>query len=46
VAKLKIMEEEADESMLWIDRIGTAKLPDALVADAERLRDMFNQSSR
>lgn len=43
VAKLKIVEEEADESMLWIDRLRTAKLPDVLIADAERLRDMFDQ---
>src|SRR5262245_6024247 len=43
VAKLKIVEEEADESMVWIDRIRTAKLPNTLVPDAERLRDMFDQ---
>jgi len=43
VAKLKIVEEEADESMVWIDRIRTAKLPSALHQDAERLRDMFDQ---
>lgn len=43
VAKLKIVEEEADESMLWIDRLRTAKLPDSMIADAERLRDMFDQ---
>ena len=43
VAKLKIVEEEADESMIWIDRMRTAKLPASLIADAERLRDMFDQ---
>ena len=43
VAKLKIVEEEADESMLWIDRLRIAKLPDSMIADAERLRDMFDQ---
>jgi four helix bundle protein len=43
VAKLKIVEEEADESVLWIDRIRTARLPAALHADADRLRDMFDQ---
>ena len=43
IAKLKIVEEEADESMIWIDRMRTAKLPESLIADAERLRDMFDQ---
>jgi len=43
VAKLKIVEEESDESMLWIDRLRTAKLPGWVIADAERLRDMFDQ---
>ena len=43
IAKLKIVEEEADESMLWIDRLLAAKLPAGLVSDADRLRDMFDQ---
>jgi four helix bundle protein len=43
VAKLKIVEEEADESMLWIDQLRKAGLSTELNADAERLRDMFDQ---
>jgi four helix bundle protein len=43
VGKLKIVEEEADESMLWIDQLQKAGLSTELKADAERLRDMFDQ---
>jgi four helix bundle protein len=43
VAKLKIVEEEADESLMWIDRLRAAGICDALEIDVERLRDMLDQ---
>jgi four helix bundle protein len=46
VAKLKIVEEEADESDFWIDCLFVAKLPAHLHADARRLQDRFDQITR
>ncbi len=43
VAKLKIVEEEADESMLWVDKLRKAGLSSDLRADADRLLEMFDQ---
>ena len=46
IAKLKIVEEESDESEFWIDCLFVARLPSALHADARRLQDQFNQITR
>ena len=46
IAKMKIVEEESDESDFWIDCLFVAKLPPALHADARALQDQFNQITR
>jgi four helix bundle protein len=43
VAKLKIVEEEADESVMWVDRLQDAGIPSDLATDAARLRNMLEQ---
>jgi four helix bundle protein len=43
VAKLKIVEEEADESLMWIDRLRAAGISGELDIDVERLRDLLDQ---
>jgi four helix bundle protein len=43
VAKLKTVEEEADESVGWLARLHVAGLPASLAPDARRLRDLFDQ---
>jgi four helix bundle protein len=44
IAKMKIVEEESDESDFWIDCLFVAKLPSALHADARALQDQFTKS--
>ncbi len=43
VAKMKIVEEEADESLHWLDKLQKAGIPRTLHADLVRLRELFNQ---
>jgi four helix bundle protein len=43
VAKMKIVEEEADESLYWLGKLQVAGLPHALHKDAERLIELFAQ---
>jgi four helix bundle protein len=43
VAKMKIVEEEADESLHWLDKLQTAGIPRALQPDLIHLRELFNQ---
>ena len=43
VAKMKIVEEEADESLLWLTRLETAEIPEALRPELIRLRELFAQ---
>ena len=46
IAKMKIVEEESDESEFWIDCLFVAKLPSDLHAEARRLQSQFNQITR
>ena len=46
IAKMKIVEEESDESEFWIDCLFVAKLPSALHVEARTLQDQFNQITR
>ena len=46
IAKMKIVEEESDESEFWIECLFVAKLPGALHDDARTLQDQFNQVTR
>jgi four helix bundle protein len=43
VAKMKIVEEEADESLVWLSKLQVAGLPRALHKDAERLSELFGR---
>jgi four helix bundle protein len=43
VAKMKIVEEEADESMGWLEHFRTAGLAQPQAAEVERLYAMFNE---
>jgi four helix bundle protein len=43
IAKMKIVEEEADESLHWLDRLQKAGLPRSLDKDLARLLELFNQ---
>ena len=43
IAKLKIVEEESDESQFWLECLFVAKLPSALHSDARVLQDLFAQ---
>ena len=43
VAKMKIVEEEADESLVWLAKLQVAGLPRALQDDAARLCELFGQ---
>ena len=46
IAKLKIVEEESDESDFWIDRLFDAKLPPALHEAARKLQNLFIQITK
>jgi len=46
IAKLKIVEEESDESDFWIDRLFDAKLPLALHQAARELQALFVQVTK
>jgi four helix bundle protein len=46
IAKLKIVEEEADESDFWIDRLFDAKLPTPLHEPARQVQRMFVQITK
>ena len=46
IAKLKIVEEESDESDFWIDRLFDARLPVALHESARQLQSQFEQITR
>jgi four helix bundle protein len=46
IAKLKIVEEESDESEFWIDCLFVAKLPPDLHTQARVLQGQFNQITR
>jgi four helix bundle protein len=46
IAKLKIVEEESDESEFWLECLFVAKLPEALHGDARALQDVFSQITR
>jgi hypothetical protein len=41
IAKLKIVEEESDESQFWLECLFVAKPPSALHSDAKVLQDQF-----
>ena len=43
IAKLKIVEEEADQSMSWIQKLRRAGLPASKRAEADRLYRMFDE---
>jgi four helix bundle protein len=43
IAKLKIVEEESDESQFWLECLFVAKLPTTLHVDAKVLQDQFSQ---
>jgi len=43
VAKMKIVEEEADESLHWLDKLQKAGLPRSLSPDVNRLLELFGQ---
>ena len=46
IAKLKIVEEESDESDFWIDRLFDAKLPPPLHEPARELQRLFVQITK
>jgi four helix bundle protein len=46
IAKLKIVEEESDESEFWIDRLFDAHLPESLHDQARALQQLFVQITR
>jgi four helix bundle protein len=46
IAKLKIVEEESDESQFWLECLFVAKLPEAQHQRARDLQDMFSQITR
>ena len=46
IAKLKIVEEEADESDFWIDRLFDARLPPTLHESARQLQRLFVQITK
>jgi four helix bundle protein len=46
IAKLKIVEEESDESEFWIDRLFDAHLPESLHGQARALQQLFVQITR
>jgi four helix bundle protein len=46
IAKLKIVEEESDESQFWLECLFVARLPAALHADTKLLQDQFSQITR
>ena len=46
IAKLKIVEEESDESSFWIDRLFDAKLPTSLHIQSRGLQEQFDQITR
>ncbi|MBK5297434.1 MAG: four helix bundle protein [Vicinamibacteria bacterium] len=43
IAKIKKLEEEADESALWLALLRAAGLPDRLKSESEALEDEFSQ---
>ena len=43
IAKLKIVEEESDESWFWVECLFVAKLPEVLHPEARTLQDQFFQ---
>ena len=46
IAKMKIVEEESDESEFWIECLFVAKLPPDLHHQARALQGQFNQITR
>ena len=46
IAKLKIVEEESDESDFWIDRLFDARLPVSFQPEAKALQDLFVQITK
>jgi len=46
IAKLKIVEEESDESDFWIDRLFDAKLPATFHQSARELQSLFIQITK
>ena len=43
IAKIKKLEEEADESALWLALLRAAGLPDRLKSESDALEDEFSQ---
>ena len=43
VAKMKIVKEEADESLHWLGKLQKAGIPPIQYPDLIRLRELFNQ---
>ena len=46
IAKLKIVEEESDESQFWLECLFVAKLPEPQHQRARVLQDLFSQITR
>lgn len=46
IAKLKIVEEEADEAHFWVERLFDAGLPEPLHGQARELQDLLLQVTR
>jgi four helix bundle protein len=46
IAKLKIVEEEADESLFWLECLFVARLPTIFHPEAKVLQDQFTQITK
>ena len=46
IAKLKIVEEESDESQFWLECLFVARLPGGLHGEARALQDQVSQITR
>ena len=46
IAKLKIVEEESDESLFWLECLFVARLPTIFHPEARALEDQFTQFTK